>query len=50
MQGYCVARWLAGHLDARHDIDLVNVTLYWHFVALTAAVALGVVATFPRVS
>jgi cytochrome c oxidase subunit I+III len=50
MQGYCVARWLAGHLDARHDIDLANVTLYWHFVALTAAVALGVVATFPRVS
>jgi cytochrome c oxidase subunit I+III len=50
MQIYCIARRLAGRMDARHDIDIVNVTLYWHFVAMTAAVTVGVIAGFPVVS
>jgi cytochrome c oxidase subunit I+III len=50
MQLYCVARSLAGHLDARHDIDIVNVALYWHFVAGTAVVTVAVIAGFPLVS
>ena len=33
MQLYCVARRLAGRMTARHDIDISNVVLYWHFVA-----------------
>jgi cytochrome c oxidase subunit I+III len=50
MQLYCLARRLAGRLDARHDIDIVNVTLYWHFTAFTAVVAVAVVAGFPLVA
>jgi cytochrome c oxidase subunit I+III len=50
MQLYCVARSLAGHLDAQHDIDIVNVALYWHFVAGTAVVTVAVIAGFPLVS
>ncbi|MCB9537294.1 MAG: cytochrome c oxidase subunit I [Myxococcales bacterium] len=48
MQLYCAARRLARRMDARHDIDIVNVALYWHFVALTALVGVGVVAGFPQ--
>jgi cytochrome c oxidase subunit I+III len=50
MQLYCVARGLAGRLDARHDIDIVNVALYWHFVAGTALITVAVIAGFPLVS
>jgi cytochrome c oxidase subunit I+III len=48
MQLYCIARRGAGRMNARHDIDIQNVALYWHFVAITTAVALAVVAGFPR--
>lgn len=47
MQGYCIARRLAGRMTARHDIDLVNVTLYWHFVAVTVLITVAVIAGFP---
>jgi cytochrome c oxidase subunit I+III len=47
---YCVARRLAGRMTARHDIDIANVALYWHFTALTAAVTVGVIAGFPLVA
>ena len=50
MQAYCMARRLFGRMDARHDIDIVNVTLYWHFVAATAVVTVAVIAGFPLVS
>jgi cytochrome c oxidase subunit I+III len=49
MQLYCVARRLAGRLTARHDIDIVNVGLYWHFTALTAVLTVAVIAGFPLV-
>jgi cytochrome c oxidase subunit I+III len=50
MQLYCVPRRLAGRMDARHDIDIVNVTLYWHFMAATVFITVAVIAGFPLVS
>jgi cytochrome c oxidase subunit I+III len=50
MQLYCVARRLAGRMTARYDIDINNVALYWHFMALTAAITIGVIAGFPLVA
>jgi cytochrome c oxidase subunit I+III len=50
MQAYCVARRLAGRMTARHDMDIANVTLYWHFTAVTALITVAVVAGFPLVS
>ena len=50
MQLYTVARSAAGRMTAEHDIDVVNTTLYWHFMALTAAVTVAVVVGFPRVA
>ena len=47
MQLYCVARSLAGKLTRQYDIDIHNVVLYWHFVAITAAVTVAVIAFFP---
>lgn len=50
MQIYCVARRLAGRMTARHDIDITNVTLYWHFTAITVALTTAVIAGFPRLA
>lgn len=47
MQGYCLAGSFAGKLTRAHDIDLLNVVLYWHFAALTALVTGAVIALFP---
>jgi len=49
MQLYCVARSFAGRMTARHDIEIVNVALYWHFTALTAVMTVAVIAGFPLV-
>jgi cytochrome c oxidase subunit I+III len=49
-QLYCLARSLAGRLTAAYDIDIQNVTLYWHFLAVTVVVAVGVIAGFPQVA
>jgi len=49
MQLYCLARRLAGKMTARHDIDIHNVALFWHFVALTAVITVAVIAGFPLV-
>ena len=48
MQFYCLARSLAGRMDARHDMDLRNVVLYWHFLAVTALTSFGVLGLFPE--
>jgi cytochrome c oxidase subunit I+III len=50
MQLYCVARRATGYLSARHDIDIWNVTLYWHFTAITAVITVAVIAGFPLVA
>ena len=47
---YCIARRVAGRMTARYDIDINNVALYWHFTALTAAIAVAVIAGFPLVA
>jgi cytochrome c oxidase subunit I+III len=49
MQVYCLARRWAGRMTARHDMDIANVALYWHFVAITVAITVGVIAGFPLV-
>jgi cytochrome c oxidase subunit I+III len=45
---YCLARHLAGRMDARHDMDITNVLLFWHFVGTTTILAVLVLAGFPR--
>lgn len=47
MLAYCFARSLAGRLTPRYDIDICNVTLYWHFAAITGVLAPMLVALFP---
>ncbi len=49
MQLYCVARRAAGRMTARYDIDIQNVALFWHFVAITAVITVAVIAGFPLV-
>ncbi len=48
MHLYCVARRIARRMTARHELDLSVVSLYWHFVAVTAAVTVAVTAGFSR--
>jgi cytochrome c oxidase subunit I+III len=50
MLAFCIAARARGRLTARRDLDIHNVTLYWHFVALTVAITALVVAGFPRVA
>ena len=47
MLAYCLARSLAGRMTPTHDIDIVNVALYWHFTAGTALVTVATIALFP---
>lgn len=47
---YCIARRAAGRMTPIYDADITNVTLYWHFAAITAFVALAVVLGFPAVT
>ncbi|HEX2139341.1 MAG TPA: cytochrome ubiquinol oxidase subunit I, partial [Woeseiaceae bacterium] len=50
MQLYCAARRLAGCMTANHDIDIRNVTLYWHFLLITVFITVAVIAFFPELS
>ncbi|MFG0336023.1 MAG: cbb3-type cytochrome c oxidase subunit I, partial [Maioricimonas sp. JB049] len=50
MHLYCMARRAAGRMTARHDADITNVTLYWHFLALTVLFTVGVIVGFPLVA
>lgn len=47
MQAYCIARRAAGKMTSRYDADICNVTLYWHFLALTAVITVATIAGFP---
>ena len=49
MHLYCVARRAAGRMTARHDIEIQNVALYWHFAAVTAVITVLTIAGFPLV-
>ncbi|WP_077967128.1 cytochrome c oxidase subunit I [Ensifer adhaerens] len=48
MIAYCLARSLAGRLTKTHDMDLRNVALYWHFLAITALITFFVIGLFPE--
>ncbi|MDB5550478.1 MAG: cytochrome [Rhizobium sp.] len=48
MQFYCLARSFAGRLTKRYDMDLHNVVLYWHFMAVTALSTFAVIGLFPE--
>jgi cytochrome c oxidase subunit I+III len=50
MQLYCLARSFSGRMTAEYDQDIRNVALYWHFMAVTAVVAFGVIGLFPLVN
>ena len=50
MQLYALARSLAGRTTPRHDADVRNITLYHHFLAVTAATTYGVIGLFPEVA
>jgi cytochrome c oxidase subunit I+III len=50
MQLYCMTRRAARRMTAEHDIDIANVALYWHFLAIESAVTVAVIAGFPEVA
>ena len=50
MNGYCMARRLAGRMTAEYDMDISNVALYWHFALLMTLVTVATVAGFPLVA
>jgi cytochrome c oxidase subunit I+III len=47
MQSYCLARLLAGKIDALHDAELLNLRLYQHFALLTVLLGLALLWLFP---
>jgi cytochrome c oxidase subunit I len=47
MQLYCLARSIFGRMTPKHDADLWNVTLYWHFAGFCALVTAAVTGGFP---
>lgn len=47
---YATARRLAGRMTSKYDADIVNVTLCWHFLVLTAVITTAVIAGFPLVA
>ncbi|KAA5542620.1 cytochrome c oxidase subunit I [Roseiconus nitratireducens] len=50
MHLYCLARRAASRMTSRYDADIVNVTLYWHFMAVTSLITSLVISLFPLVS
>ena len=47
MNAYCIARRAFGRMTAKYDIDIHNVGLFWHFVAITAVATEIVLVVFP---
>ena len=47
MQLYCLAGSLFGKLTPRYDADIWNVSLFWHFVTISALVTCAVVGLMP---
>ncbi|HTG37541.1 cytochrome c oxidase subunit I [Sphingomonas sp.] len=50
MQGYVLARSLAGKMTPRYDAEIRNITVYMHFFALTAVVTYATIGLFPEVA
>ena len=49
MQAYCLAGSVFGKLTPRYDADIWNVSLYWHFHALSVLVTCAVMGLSPGV-
>jgi cytochrome c oxidase subunit I+III len=49
-QLYALARSLAGRMTPRHDADVRNITVYHHFLAVTAIVTYATIGLFPGVA
>ncbi|MBM6576655.1 cytochrome c oxidase subunit I [Microvirga sp. SRT01] len=49
-QGYTLARSIAGRMTPRYDADLRNITVFMHFLALTAVVTYATIGLFPGAS
>ncbi|MBW6522692.1 cytochrome c oxidase subunit I [Sphingomonas sp. RHCKR47] len=49
-QAYTLARSLAGRMTSEHDADIRNITVYFHFLALTAIVTYATIGLFPSAS
>lgn len=49
MHLYVLARSLAGRLDPVHDAELRNITVFHHFLVLTAIITYAVLGLFPEV-
>ncbi|HZH05154.1 MAG TPA: cbb3-type cytochrome c oxidase subunit I, partial [Lautropia sp.] len=47
MQAYTLARSLAGRMTPTHDGDVRNITVYEHFLVLSAVITFPVIAFFP---
>ena len=47
MQLYCLMRRAFGKMTFEYDADIQNVSLYWHFVCVTAVMAVMVISGFP---
>ena len=47
MQLYTLARSIAGRMTPRYDADVRNITVYHHFMALTAIVTYATIGLFP---
>jgi cytochrome c oxidase subunit I+III len=50
MQLYCLARRWAGRMTQRYDMEIGNVSLYWHFTWLMVVISVLVGAGFPLVA
>ena len=50
MQGYTLARSLAGRMTPTYDADLRNITVFQHFMALSALVTFPTIGLFPAVA
>ncbi|WP_375271197.1 cytochrome c oxidase subunit I [Sphingomonas sp.] len=49
-QSYTLARSFAGRMTPDHDADLRNITVFFHFLALTAIVTYATIGLFPLAS
>ena len=48
MQGYTLARSVAGKMTPGYDADLRNITVFQHFLLFTAIVTYATIGLFPR--
>jgi len=50
MQGYTLARSIAGKMTPAYDADVRNISVYLHFLLFTAVVAYATIGLFPELA